>query len=730
MIKIKKGTRKRLIIAFIALLVIIVLSFSAMVAFADVANTVNLSVIYDRYDADATNAVINSSDPLDYSLVQFVSSSAISSFGLDRVLVDNIDPNLPQANNPNPAYIEPKNFTIHGEISLPIGTEYTISASKSGTNIVTKTGTSLGLTKSTDDLIVPIGDIPIAGSTAITVKIEAPSLGLTKSFIVTVAWRKINPSVTAQWAKTGFEVSKIDTVGIPKTHIDAPNSIPDEAQMDKLVKDYGQLYPAIASSSTHTLFGAWDIHATIGQPVTRQLDFDLTGYLSYDTTNALNTFTGWQSGTLATFDSLAATSISYTNMVFGKLTETCADGSGLSIAGYGGEKSIGFNSSANYEYTCTPPVIPGYDFVNGVITDSHGATTPFTASQKIIFNQTNLAFTAAYTYKISNVPAINQPPVPVIDLPATCTAGDSVRLSGSRSYDPDGTIKTYDWTLQGSITDMESKASGSVTFPSTGEFVIILDVTDNEGATSTTSVRIKVTPAPPQPHFDVSGNQKKSRKVTFDANSSLARGGTIDWSKTIWEIHAVTGGVNTDDDAKFCNKWQTDTTGKIVISGFFKKEGKYNVSLTITNTVGASASYSAQVTIAPDLPPVPVINTAQTVTRNPADGNLATFIVTNDSYSADGDNFFTACLKAFDSNNDGIYTDELLKYCTDGTTWIDTTYHADTAGIKALQDYIADQMYATPEKFSSPKQFIYKTDHVGHQQFILILVDYVDPSER
>ena len=90
------------------------------------------------------------------------------------------------------------------------------------------------------------------------------------------------------------------------------------------------------------------------------------------------------------------------------------------------------------------------------------------------------------------VGAANQPPTAVISaVPTTGVAPLSVAFNGSGSSDPDGTIATWAW----SFGDGTSGSGPMIThvYSAAGFYVANVTVTDNGGASSTTSATISVT---------------------------------------------------------------------------------------------------------------------------------------------------------------------------------------------------------------------------------------------
>ncbi|HMG35079.1 MAG TPA: glycoside hydrolase family 44 protein [Blastocatellia bacterium] len=115
----------------------------------------------------------------------------------------------------------------------------------------------------------------------------------------------------------------------------------------------------------------------------------------------------------------------------------------------------------------------------------------FTATLTVTDNVGSRSSTSA----VINVSApANQPPVARISAsPTTGTSPLAVSFSGTGSSDPDGSISAYAWSFGDGTT--ASGSTTSHTYSSAGNFTATLTVTDNQGATSSTSVPITVSSA-------------------------------------------------------------------------------------------------------------------------------------------------------------------------------------------------------------------------------------------
>ncbi|MFN8648306.1 MAG: PKD domain-containing protein [Gemmatimonadales bacterium] len=73
----------------------------------------------------------------------------------------------------------------------------------------------------------------------------------------------------------------------------------------------------------------------------------------------------------------------------------------------------------------------------------------------------------------------------------SCTAARACTFNGTGSRDPDGSVTAYAWKMSNGST-VSTAASFTRTFPSARTFALTLTVTDNGGATSSTTQTITV----------------------------------------------------------------------------------------------------------------------------------------------------------------------------------------------------------------------------------------------
>jgi len=193
----------------------------------------------------------------------------------------------------------------------------------------------------------------------------------------------------------------------------------------------------------------------------------------------------------------------------------------------------------------------------------------------------------------------NIPPVANAGADQTVTDTDgngteSVVLHGTASFDPDGSIATYEWK-QGAIV-LGNTASLNWNAP-VGANIYILTVTDNEGATSTDTVQVIVN-APPPPanplHVgDLDGTSASSGKknwaatvvvITHDGNHNPVPGATVSIS---WS-----GGVTASA--------VSDANGRCTFTRTLSNSSP-NTTLTITSVSHPTLIYSVGANHDPDL---------------------------------------------------------------------------------------------------------------------------------
>ena len=167
------------------------------------------------------------------------------------------------------------------------------------------------------------------------------------------------------------------------------------------------------------------------------------------------------------------------------------------------------------------------------------------------------------------------------------SGGESVTLNGTGSSDSDGSIVTYAW--REGVNVVATGANPSVTL-SVGTHTLTLQVTDDDGASSTDTVLIAVNPRPNAPPVANAG----ADQTVDDANSSGAESVTLN------------GGASSDSDGSITSYvWREGAT--VVANGVTPtvsfNVGVHTLTLQVTDNNGASATDTVVVTVNAVAPP-------------------------------------------------------------------------------------------------------------------------------
>jgi len=159
-----------------------------------------------------------------------------------------------------------------------------------------------------------------------------------------------------------------------------------------------------------------------------------------------------------------------TTVTFDGSTSTDVDGTISSYSWSFGDGSRGSGVTVQHAYRT-----PGTYAVSLTVTDNDGASDT-TTRQVAVTTQPNQAPNASFTYS-----------------PVSLMVGTSVAFNGSTSTDADGTINVYSW----SFGDGSSGFGVTVrhTYATSGTYLVRLTVTDNQGATDTTTQQVTVADA-------------------------------------------------------------------------------------------------------------------------------------------------------------------------------------------------------------------------------------------
>jgi len=180
-----------------------------------------------------------------------------------------------------------------------------------------------------------------------------------------------------------------------------------------------------------------------------------------------------------------------------------------------------------------------------------------------------------------------QPPVARFTFsPSEPDVNEWITFDASDSYAPDGRIVSYSWDFGDGAT--ASSRTTQKRYSSEGTYTVRLTVTDNHGATDTTSrtVRVERDIRPPTARFTFSPtNPDPGETVSFDASDSTAPDGSI--VEYEWDFGDGSSG------------WGRTT------SHSYASEGTYTVRLTVTDDHGGTDSTTRSIEVGDVLEPLP-----------------------------------------------------------------------------------------------------------------------------
>jgi PKD repeat protein len=158
----------------------------------------------------------------------------------------------------------------------------------------------------------------------------------------------------------------------------------------------------------------------------------------------------------------------------------------------------------------------------------------------------------------------------------TVYTGEVIFFDASGSYDPDGSIVSYQWNFGDGTNAAGITANHS--YADDGIYAVRLTVTDDDGATaSTTAVKTVLNRLPVASFTESAETINIGETITFNASESYDSDGYIvDYFWDFGEGSNATG---------------------VVVSHAYSYNGTYTVTLTVTDDDGATASTTAIMTV-------------------------------------------------------------------------------------------------------------------------------------
>ena len=304
-----------------------------------------------------------------------------------------------------------------------------------------------------------------------------------------------------------------------------------------------------------------------------------------------------------------------------------------------------------------------WDFGNG--TTGTGATPTATYTEAGTFNVTlTVTDDAGATNSVSTtvviVAAANESPVANPGGPYNGIVGAAVQFNGAVSSDPDGTIVAYNWDFGNGTTG--TGATPATTYTEAGTFNVILTVTDNVGATNSVSttavITVVVVNQPPVANPGGPYDGSVDVAVQFDGSASSDPDGTI--ASYSWDFGNGTTGTGATPAATY-----TET-------------GTFDVTLTVTDNIGATSSVSTTVEIGIADNQLPVANPG-----GPYKGITDIVVIFNGFFSYDPDGKIVSYSWDFGDGNVGEKATPVHIYSEAGTYDVTLTVTDNSGGTNA-----------------------------------------------
>jgi PKD repeat protein len=306
------------------------------------------------------------------------------------------------------------------------------------------------------------------------------------------------------------------------------------------------------------------------------------------------------------------------------------------------ETNTGATATTSQAYTTS-----GARTVGLRVTDNEGATATTTQTVTIQNRAPAASFTAT---------------------PSTALSGTPVAFNGSASSDPDGTVAQYEWDLDGNgsyETNTGTTPTVSQTYATPGNRTVGLRVTDNEGATATTTRTVTIQNRAPTASFTATPNPVVSgSSVAFNGSASKDPDGTI--AKYEWDLDGN-------------GSYETNTGATATASQAYATPGNRTVGLRVTDNSGTTATTSVVLTVQNRAP-----TAAFTFSPNPALSNATITFDASTSKDPDG----TIAKYEWDLDGNGSYE-------TNGGTKATTTHVYTTVGARTIGLRITDNSGAT-----------------------------------
>jgi len=184
----------------------------------------------------------------------------------------------------------------------------------------------------------------------------------------------------------------------------------------------------------------------------------------------------------------------------------------------------------------------------------------------------------------------NEAPLADAGLDQNVTANTTVHLDATGSQDPDGEIDDYEWRLErpdGNYTSPDCRSCGRTSFVArqTGTYNATITVTDDDGATATDTLRVRV-------------SESNGPSVSLSGPESVVEGRVAEYSASVSAGESELAAVRWQFDGRTVNRTPVGGESASVDHWqLFSDDGNYTVRVTVVDELGRERTNSTRVTV-------------------------------------------------------------------------------------------------------------------------------------
>ncbi|MDE4907622.1 PKD domain-containing protein [Methanogenium marinum] len=338
-------------------------------------------------------------------------------------------------------------------------------------------------------------------------------------------------------------------------------------------------------------------------------------------------------------------------------------------------------------------------------TDQNFTWTPDTSqigTHTVHFEVSDSDLTDTADVTITVLPG-NQPPISSFTVDTACDEGANISFNACTSSDPDDDLISYNWDFG----DGETSSGMQVEhlYPSNGEYMVCLTVTDPDGETDTATTTIKVLNIAPD--VDAGGDIEVYTNETFALNSSFTDPGILD-------LHfAFVDWGDGEEESIIID----ETEGQVIGDHAYMDHGLFQVNVTVSDDDGGMGSDMFNVTVI-NRPPFARTNGPYTI----AEG---TMVIISAENSTDPDGSIVEYIWDIGGDGETDFTGETLEYIWEddfNSTIVLTVFDDDGDNSSTSTEINVFNVAPTIESLSMP------ADPVSVGENVYVSTIFVDPG--